>query len=111
MDTIRVLIADDHQLFRDGLRALVQSAPDAEIVGEAATGKEAVVLAAENQPNLVLMDLQMPDLDGIEATRRIVETNPDINILMVTMFEDDQSVFAAMRAGAKGYVLKAQPCI
>jgi DNA-binding NarL/FixJ family response regulator len=106
MDTIRVLIADDHQLFRDGLRALLQSAPDTEVVGEAATGKEAVRLAAKSQPDLILMDLQMPDLDGIEATRRIVESNPQINVLMVTMFEDDQSVFAAVRAGARGYVLK-----
>jgi DNA-binding NarL/FixJ family response regulator len=106
MDTIRVLIADDHQLFRDGLKALLQSAPDAEVVGEAATGKEAVQLAGECQPDVILMDLQMPDLDGIEATRRIVQASPEVNVLMVTMFEDDQSVFAAMRAGARGYVLK-----
>lgn len=106
MDTIRVLIADDHQLFRDGLRALVDSVPDAEVVGEAATGKEAIRLAAESQPQVILMDLQMPDMDGIEATRQIVDANPHVNILMVTMFEDDQSVFAAMRAGARGYVLK-----
>jgi DNA-binding NarL/FixJ family response regulator len=106
MDTIRVLIADDHQLFRDGLRALLESAPDTEVVGEAASGQEAIRLAAERLPHLILMDLQMPDLDGIEATRQIVEANPEINILMVTMFEDDQSVFAAMRAGARGYVVK-----
>ena len=106
MDTIRVLIADDHQLFRDGLKALLQSAPDAEVVGEAATGREAIQLAAESQPDVIIMDLQMPDIDGIEATRRIVQTSPRINVLMVTMFEDDQSVFAAMRAGARGYVLK-----
>jgi DNA-binding NarL/FixJ family response regulator len=106
MDTIRVLIADDHQLFRDGLNALLLSAPDAEIVGEAATGKEAIQLAAESQPDVILMDLQMPDMDGIEATRRVVQASPHINVLMVTMFEDDQSVFAAMRAGARGYVLK-----
>lgn len=106
MDTIRVLIADDHQLFRDGLKALLHSAPDTEVAGEAATGKEAVQLAAESQPDVVLMDLQMPDMDGIEATRHIVHTSPHIKVLMVTMFEDDQSVFAAMRAGARGYVLK-----
>ena len=106
MDTIRVLIADDHQLFRDGLKALLQSAPDAEVVGEAASGREAVLLAAESQPDVILMDLQMPELDGIEATRRIVQTSPHIKVLMVTMFDDDQSVFAAMRAGARGYVLK-----
>lgn len=106
MDTIRVLIADDHQLFRDGLKALLLSAPDTEVVGEAATGRGAIQLAAESQPDVILMDLQMPDMDGIEATRRIVDTSPHINVLMVTMFEDDQSVFAAMRAGARGYVLK-----
>ena len=106
MDTIRVLIADDHQLFRDGLKALLLSAPDTEVVGEAATGKEAIQLAAERQPHVILMDLQMPEMDGIEATRHIVDTRPHIKVLMVTMFEDDQSVFAAMRAGARGYVLK-----
>lgn len=105
-DTVRVLIADDHQLFRDGLRALLLAAPDMEVVGEASSGAEAVTQAAESEPNVILMDIQMPDLDGIEATRAIVEANPNINVLMVTMFEDDQSVFAAMRAGAKGYVLK-----
>jgi DNA-binding NarL/FixJ family response regulator len=106
MDAIRVLIADDHQLFRDGLKALLLSAPDTEVVGEAATGQEAVHLTAESQPDVVLMDLQMPDMSGIEATRRIAEASPGINVLMVTMFEDDQSVFAAMQAGARGYVLK-----
>jgi DNA-binding NarL/FixJ family response regulator len=106
MDTIRVLIADDHQLFRDGLWALLESAPDTEVVGEAATGQDVIRLAAENPPDVILMDLQMPDMDGIEATRRIVGTNPQISVLMVTMFEDDQSIFAAMRAGARGYVLK-----
>jgi DNA-binding NarL/FixJ family response regulator len=106
LDTIRVLIADDHQLFRDGLKALLLSAPDTEVVGEAATGKEAMDLAAEFQPDVILMDLQMPDMDGIEATRHIVRTSPQMKVLMVTMFEDDQSVFAAMRAGARGYVLK-----
>jgi len=106
MDPIRVLIADDHQLFRDGLRALLESAPDTEVVGKAATGREAIDLALESQPDVILMDLQMPDMDGIEATRQIVDANPQINILMLTMFQDEQSVFAAMRAGARGYVLK-----
>jgi DNA-binding NarL/FixJ family response regulator len=106
MDTIRVLIADDHQLFRDGLNALLLSAPDTEVVGEAASGKEAIQLASETRPDVILMDLQMPDMDGIEATRHIVQASPQIKVLMVTMFEDDQSVFAAMRAGARGYVLK-----
>jgi DNA-binding NarL/FixJ family response regulator len=105
-DNIRVLIADDHTLFRDGLRALLASAPDTELVGEAATGQEAISLAASLQPDLIMMDLQMPVINGIEATRQIVETSPHINVLVVTMFDDDQSVFAAMRAGARGYLLK-----
>lgn len=105
-DIIRVLIVDDHQLFRDGLRALLMAAPDMEVVGEAANGAEAVRLAAETQPHVILMDIQMPDGDGIEAARQIIAANSQIGVLMVTMFEDDQSVFAAMRAGARGYVLK-----
>ena len=106
METIRVLIADDHQLFRDGLRALLLSAADMEVVGEAASGTEAVQLASETRPQVILMDIQMPQMDGIAATREIVRANGAINVLMVTMFEDDQSVFAALRAGARGYVLK-----
>jgi len=105
-DTLRVLVADDHLIFRDGLRALLASTPDAELVGEAATGEEAIALASSLQPDLVLMDLQMPDLNGIEATRRIVHDSPHIRVLVVTMFEDDGSVLAAMRAGARGYLLK-----
>lgn len=106
MDPIQILIADDHQLFRDGLKALLLSAPDTQIAGEATSGKEAISLAAELQPDVILMDLQMPGVNGIEATRQIIQANPQIKILMVTMFEDDHSVFAAMRAGAQGYVLK-----
>jgi DNA-binding NarL/FixJ family response regulator len=105
-DILRVLVADDHLIFRDGLRALLASTPDAELVGEAATGEEAIALASSLQPDLVLMDLQMPDLNGIEATRRIVHDSPHIRVLVVTMFEDDSSVLAAMRAGARGYLLK-----
>ncbi len=105
-EPITILIADDHTLFRDGLRALFSSLPDMEVVGEAATGVEAVALAEEMQPDVILMDLQMPDLNGIEATRRIVQTSPHVGVIVVTMFEDDDSVFAAMRAGARGYVLK-----
>ena len=106
VDTLRVLVADDHLIFRDGLRALLASTPDAELVGEAATGEEAIALASSLQLDLVLMDLQMPDLNGIEATRRIVHDSPHIRVLVVTMFEDDSSVLAAMRAGARGYLLK-----
>jgi len=105
-DTLRVLVADDHAIFRDGLRVLLASTPDAELVGEAATGEEAIALASSLQPDLVLMDLQMPGLNGIEATRRIVHDSPHIRVLVVTMFEDDSSVLAAMRAGARGYLLK-----
>jgi DNA-binding NarL/FixJ family response regulator len=103
---IRVLIADDHALFRYGLRAMLASGEGLEMVGEAATGQEAVRLAAELVPDVVLMDIQMPDLNGIEATRRILETNPRIGVVVVTMFEEDDSVLTAMRAGARGYVLK-----
>jgi DNA-binding NarL/FixJ family response regulator len=103
---IRILVADDHALFRDGLRALFGSVPDAEVVGEAATGEEAVRRTEELQPDVVLMDTQMPGVNGIQATRRIVGQSPHVGVVVVTMFEDDDSVFAAMRAGARGYVLK-----
>jgi DNA-binding NarL/FixJ family response regulator len=106
VDHIRVLVADDHPMFRDGLRALLASVPDAELVGEASTGEEAVSLAAELRPDVVVMDVQMPKGDGIEATRRIVSDSPSVRVLIVTMFEDDATVFRAMRAGARGYVLK-----
>jgi DNA-binding NarL/FixJ family response regulator len=106
MDPIRILIADDHTLFREGLRALLASIPDIEVVGEVSSGKAALRLAIEHQPDVILMDIQMPDLNGIEATRQILRTSPHIGIIMLTMFQDDDSVFAAMRAGARGYVLK-----
>lgn len=106
MEPIRILIADDHTLFREGLRALLSSVPDTEVVGEAATGEEAIAQANDLQPDVVLMDIQMPGVNGIEATRRILRTSPHIGVIVVTMFEDDDSVFAAMRAGARGYVLK-----
>ena len=106
MTPIRMLIADDHPLVRSGLRALLAAAEDMEVVGEAATGEEAVMLAASLQPDVIVMDLRMPGINGIEATRRIVQANPHIRILVVTLFEDDDSVFAALRAGARGYLLK-----
>lgn len=105
-DPIRLLIADDHTLFRSGLKALFDSLPQTAVIAQAQTGREAIALAQSLQPDVVLMDIQMPDLNGIEATRQIVQTSPHIGVIMVTMFEDDDSVFAAMRAGAKGYVLK-----
>jgi DNA-binding NarL/FixJ family response regulator len=102
----RVLIADDHALFRYGMRAMLNSDPQFEVVGEVGTGEEAVVLSAELKPDIVIMDIQMPGLNGIEATRRIARADPGIGIVVVTMFEEDDSVFSAMRAGARGYVLK-----
>jgi DNA-binding NarL/FixJ family response regulator len=106
LNPIRILIADDHQLFRDGLKGLLNSAADIDLVGEAASGEEAIRLASSLGPDLILMDLQMPGVNGIEATRQIVQELPQVKVLMLTMFDDDQSVFSAMRAGARGYVLK-----
>ncbi|HEU4920768.1 MAG TPA: response regulator transcription factor [Candidatus Limnocylindrales bacterium] len=105
-ERIRVLIADDHPVFRDGLRGLVDRSPDLDLVGEATTGVEAVALAAEGRPQIVLMDLRMPEMSGIEATRRITAADPSVGVLVLTMSEDDESLFAAMRAGARGYIPK-----
>jgi len=106
MEHINVVIADDHPLFRDGLRALLESVDDMVVVGEATTGDEVIELVTSVRPDVILMDIKMPGLNGIEATRRIVQTNDLVNILIITMFEDDESVFAAIRAGARGYLLK-----
>jgi DNA-binding NarL/FixJ family response regulator len=106
MDRVRVLVADDLPVFRYGMRAILGAEPDTELVGEATDGNEAIELALELRPDVILMDINMPATNGIEATRRITEANPDTGILMLTMFEDDDSIFAAMRAGARGYVLK-----
>ena len=106
MEKIKLLIADDHALFREGIRALLLAVPDIVCVGEADNGPEAIMQVAALQPHVVLMDINMPDLNGVEATRRILKENPHLGIIMVTMLEDDASVFAAMRAGARGYVLK-----
>ncbi|HEX6477747.1 MAG TPA: response regulator transcription factor [Ktedonobacteraceae bacterium] len=106
MDRIRVLVADDHAPFRDGLRALLRSEADIEMVGEAASGREAITQAANLQPDVILMDLHMPEGNGIETSRTILATSPHISILVLTMFEDDDSVFAALQAGARGYLLK-----
>jgi DNA-binding NarL/FixJ family response regulator len=106
MDAIRILVADDQAITRSGLQALLAAAENIEIVGEACDGQEAVDLAASLQPDVILMDLRMPGINGIEATRRIHRTSPRISILVLTVFEDDTSVFPAIRAGARGYLLK-----
>jgi DNA-binding NarL/FixJ family response regulator len=105
-NSVRVLIAEDHPLFREGMRGRLDRVTDVAVVGEAASGEEAVELAHKLEPHIILMDIKMPGLNGIEATREIQRANPQIGILVLTMFEDDDSVFAAMRAGAKGYLLK-----
>ncbi len=106
MDNIRLLIADDQAITRSGLRSLLAQQADLEIVGEARDGAEVIELAASLQPDLILMDLRMPGVNGIEATRRIHRASPHIGILVITVFEDDTSVFPAIRAGARGYLLK-----
>jgi DNA-binding NarL/FixJ family response regulator len=104
--TLRVLIADDHPVFRGGLRAMLEVEDDVEVVGEAGTGTETLSLVDSLRPDLVLMDLNMPGLDGVGATRQVTHDHPGVPILVLTMFDDDDSVFAAMRAGAHGYLLK-----
>jgi DNA-binding NarL/FixJ family response regulator len=103
---LRVVIADDHPAFRKGLGAMLESAASIEVIGEAGDGEQAVERALELTPDVVLMDVKMPGRNGIDATRQIVSRNPEIAVLVLTMYEDDDSVFAAMRAGARGYLLK-----
>lgn len=104
--TSRLLLVDDHPLFRAGLRTLLNTIDGFEVVGEGASAGEAVALAAELEPDVILMDLQMPGGSGISATREILRVDPSSRILVVTLFEDDESVFMALRAGARGYLLK-----
>ncbi len=106
METIRVLVADDHPFYREGVRTMLGAVEGIEVLGEAGTGEETVAAASRLQPDVILMDLKMPGINGIEATRRILQTSPHIGVLVITMFDDDDSVFAAMRAGARGYLLK-----
>jgi DNA-binding NarL/FixJ family response regulator len=106
MSAIRILIVDDHTLFREGLRAIFRAVPDIEVVGEAGSGEEAIAKTLGLQPDIILMDIQMAGMNGIEACKQILEKQPDTAIVMLTMLEDSDSLFAAMIAGAKGYVLK-----
>lgn len=106
MNPVRILIVDDHTLFREGVRAILKAVTDFEIVGEAATGEEAIEHVSALTPDIILMDIQMPDMNGVEATQKILKTHPEIGIIILTMLEDDDSLFSALRAGARGYVLK-----
>jgi DNA-binding NarL/FixJ family response regulator len=103
---IRVAVADDHPVVRDGMRMLFESRADVEIVGEAGTGDDIVTVTRQTRPDVVIMDIQMPGVNGIDATRRIVAEHPGVGVLVLTMYDDDDTVFAAMRVGARGYLLK-----
>ena len=105
--SIKILLADDQSLFREGLHILLSTQPDIEVVGEAINGEEALQLAAKFRPQIVLMDMRMPVLDGVEATRRLRETQPDCRVIVLTTFDDDELVFEGLRVGAVGYLLKA----
>ncbi len=105
-ESVRLLLADDHPMFCEGLVASLESVEHFEVIGQASNGEQAVRMAEELQPDIVLMDVSMPRMNGIEATRQIISSSPHIGILMLTMFDDDYSVFAAMKAGARGYLLK-----
>ena len=110
MSRLRVLVVDDHPLFRFGLCAALAQRDDIEVIGEAAGGRSAIAAATTSEPDVVVMDLHLPDLGGVEATRAITTAKPQIGVLVLTMFDDSESVFNAMRAGARGYLLKgAEP--
>src|SRR3990172_8667766 len=106
MKIYRILLADDHALLREGLRGIIASQPDMEVVGEAADGLEAIVKAKELRPDLILMDIQMPGCDGLEATQKIKQSLPETVIVILTVRDDDEKLFAALKNGAQGYLLK-----
>ena len=106
MDTVRILLADDHKLVRAGIRSLLQRLPDIEVVAEASDGREALRLIEEHRPQIVLMDIAMPELNGLEATRRVAKTFPDVSVIILSIYSDEEHVYQALRAGASGYLLK-----
>ena len=107
--TIRILVADDHPIVRDGLVAILSTQTDFDVVGEAATGLETVQQSEALKPDVILLDLEMPELDGVEATRRMRDTNPDVRVIVFTAFDTDERILNAVRAGARGYLLKGVP--
>lgn len=109
MKRTRVLIADDHTLFRQGIRTLLSNEPDIEIVGEASNGNEAILLTEQFRPDLVLMDVSMPGLSSFEATRQLKRVRPDLKVLFLTMYDDEDYLLESMQAGASGYILKDSP--
>jgi DNA-binding NarL/FixJ family response regulator len=109
MNPIRILLADDHPVVRDGLAAMLSTQPDFQVIGEAGTGAEAVAQAARLRPDVVLMDLEMPEIDGIEAIRRLRAADPDVQVVVLTAFDTDERIVGALQAGAQGYLLKGAP--
>jgi two-component system, NarL family, response regulator NreC len=106
METIRILLADDHTVVRDGLRALVEKQPDMAVIGEAADGRDTIRMAEEQSPDVIIMDIAMPNMNGIEATRRILASNPRAAVLILSMHQDESYVLRSLKAGARGYLLK-----
>jgi DNA-binding NarL/FixJ family response regulator len=106
---IRILVADDHPIVRDGLVAILSTQPDFEVVGEAGNGAEAVERATMLQPDVMLLDLEMPELDGVEVLRRLAQSNPEVRVIVFTAFDTDERILGAVKAGAQGYLLKGAP--